>query len=75
LGATRSLDSPYGQKLKITIPKGAQPGERMRLRGQGVRTDKDSGDLLVEIEVIIPKNLTRFEEEEIRKAAERVGLI
>ncbi|NNE68749.1 MAG: J domain-containing protein [Rhodothermales bacterium] len=75
LGASRSLVTPHGRKLKLTIPKGTQPGERLRLRNQGVETEKDMGDLLVEIVVTIPKGLTRFEEEELRKAAEKANLI
>ncbi len=75
LGASRSVSTPHGRKLKLTIPKGTQPGERLRLRNQGVETDSDMGDLLVEIIVTIPKDLTRFEEQELRKAAEKANLI
>ncbi len=75
LGASRSVSTPHGRKLKLTIPKGTQPGEKLRLRNQGVETDSDMGDLLVEIIVTIPKDLTRFEEEELRKAAEKANLV
>ncbi|MFT4604486.1 MAG: curved DNA-binding protein [Rhodothermales bacterium] len=75
LGASRSLLTPHGRKLKLTIPKGTQPGEKLRLRNQGVETDSDMGDLLVEIIVTIPKDLTRFEEQELRKAAEKANLV
>jgi len=34
LGTTRTITTPYGQKLALTIPKGTQPGERLRLREQ-----------------------------------------
>jgi curved DNA-binding protein len=75
LGSTKSITTPYGRKLVLTIPKGSQPGERLRLREQGVQTDSGTGDLLVEIGVTVPTGLTRFEEEEIRKAAEKAGLL
>lgn len=75
LGASRSLLTPHGRKLKLTIPKGTQPGEKLRLRNQGVETGNDMGDLLVEIVVTIPRDLTRFEEQELRKAAEKANLI
>ncbi|MFT5143251.1 MAG: curved DNA-binding protein [Rhodothermales bacterium] len=75
LGASRSVTTPYGRKLKLTIPKGTQPGEKLRLREQGVETGDDIGDLFVEIVVTVPKGLTRFEEEEIRKAAQKANLI
>ncbi|MBO6574522.1 MAG: J domain-containing protein [Rhodothermales bacterium] len=75
LGGSRALSTPYGRKLKLNIPKGTQPGERLRLREQGVETESATGDLFVEIVVKIPSGLTRFEEEELRKAAEKANLI
>ncbi len=75
LGTTRHVTNAYGKRIKLTIPKGTQPGEKLRLRGQGVATDKGTGDLYVEIEVTIPKNLSAEQEVLLRKAAERAGLI
>jgi len=75
LGATRHTTNAYGKRIKLTIPKGAQPGEKMRLRGQGVRTEKSTGDLYVEIEVSIPKHLDANQERILREAIQRAGLI
>lgn len=75
LGSSRSIATPYGRKLKVNIPKGTQPGERLRLREQGVETDQEIGDLFVEVQIKIPTGLTRFEEEELRKAAAKANLI
>ena len=75
LGATRHVTTAYGKRIKLTIPKGTQPGDKLRLRGQGVATDKGTGDLYVEIEVTIPKNLSAEQEALLRDAAERAGLI
>lgn len=75
LGTTRRIETAYGKQIKLTIPKGTQPGEKFRLRGQGVQTDNGAGDLLVEIDVTIPKNLTSRQEQLLREAAEEAGLL
>ncbi|MBC8757636.1 J domain-containing protein [Kordia sp. YSTF-M3] len=51
--------------LKITIPKGSETGKRLRLKGKGMpKYGKQSsyGDMLVKLNVILPKNLTKQEE-------------
>ena len=72
LGTTRRIPTPYGQRLKLTIPPGTQPGERLRLKGQGVKTDGGPpGDLYVEVEVTIPDDLTAAQRDAIAEAAGR----
>ncbi len=75
LGTTRPLTGAYGQRLKLTIPPGTQPGERLRLREQGVRTADGAGNLYVEIRVTIPKDLTEEQREALRQAAVRARLL
>ncbi|NBC87271.1 MAG: DnaJ domain-containing protein [Bacteroidetes bacterium] len=75
LGTTRQIPTPYGQKVKVTIPAGSQPGEKLRLKGQGVDTDDGQGDLYVEIEVQIPENLTEEQRAKLRSAAEETDLL
>lgn len=67
LGHSQNIENAYGETVKLTIPAGIQPGEKLRLRGQGVRTDDGKGDLYVEIKVSIPRNLS----DEQRRALER----
>lgn len=62
--------------VKVTIPKGTSSGKTLRLRGKGMpvygKTDQ-YGDLLVNVNVIMPKNLTAEEErlfEELRALRE-----
>ena len=75
LGTTRLISNAYGKQVKLTIPKGTQPGDKLRLRGQGIVTDRHTGDLYVEIDVTIPKTLTPEQERALREAARRTGLI
>ncbi len=75
LGATRSITNAYGDRIKLPIHAGTQPGARLRLKGQGVRTAKRTGDLYVEIAVAVPENLTDKQREALREAAEKAGLL
>lgn len=75
LGTKRGISNAYGQQIKLTIPAGTQPGDRLRLREQGVVTDHGTGDLYVEIAVSIPRNLTPEQQEILRKVAKEGGLL
>ena len=50
---------------EIVIPPGTQPGETIRLKGEGVPYPKGSrrGDLLVQVQVSIPRELTPKQQE------------
>ncbi len=74
LGASRSIENPYGKRIKVSIPSGTQPGEKFRLKGQGIETDKAVGDLYVEVEVTIPRKLSEEQQKVIREAARKAGL-
>lgn len=73
LGTTRTITTAYGDTIKVTIPPGTQPGERLRLRGQGVKTNDASGALYVEIEIAVPRSVA--DEAALRAWAESEGLI
>src|SRR5690606_2111698 len=75
LGTTRSITNAYGRTIKLPVPAGTQPGERLRLRGQGVATCKHAGDLFVEIAVSVPRELTEEQRARLRRAAAEAGLL
>jgi molecular chaperone DnaJ len=56
-------------KVKIKVEPGTQPGKILRLRGKGLPdiNGYGKGDLLVNISVWIPKNLTRDEAASLEK--------
>ena len=74
LGTTRAITNAYGQTIRVAIPAGTQPGERLRLRGQGVVTDKRTGDLFVEVNVMVPRELSDEQRAELERTALRMGL-
>lgn len=54
------------QRVKLTIPAETENGKIFRLRGLGmpsIRNPKNKGDLLVKINVLLPKNLSKKEKE------------
>lgn len=71
LGTEFALPLLHGQH-KLTIPAGTQPGEVFRLRGKGMPDPhtKRVGDLLIEIQVEVPKKVAGRQEELIRELAE-----
>ena len=56
-------------KVKVNIPAGTQPGKILRLRGKGLPgvNSYGRGDLLVNIGVYIPQNLTSEEKQALEK--------
>ncbi len=74
-GTDIRVPTPYGQHLKLSVPAGTQPGEKLRLKGQGVKTDDGTGDLYVEIDVNIPENLSRKQRAVLHEAAEDANLL
>lgn len=62
-----TLDS----KVRVRIPQGTQDGTTLRVRGHGVRKrNGSSGDLLVTVEVAVPKDLDEGAMSALRKFAE-----
>ena len=80
LGAKVDVPTPKGT-VTLTIPKGAQTGQKMRLRGRGVKGhgSRADGDLFVTLKVLIPtesdekveelvKALEEYAPQDVRKA-------
>ena len=73
LGAEIEIPTLKGREM-LKIRPGTQPGEVSRLKGYGMPDPRGGnsrpGDLLVEIQVEVPKKLTGEQEELLRKLAE-----
>lgn len=68
LGTTVEIPTVDG-RVKIKIENGTQPGRILRLRGKGIPevNGYGRGDLLVQVNVWIPKNLDKEEKKVIEK--------
>ena len=71
LGCTLEVPTIHGTK-KLKIPKGTQPGQTFRLDGEGVPSLRGNGkgDMVVEIKVVIPKKISKRQEELLQEFAD-----
>ena len=71
LGATLPFETLDGEE-ELVIPVGTQSGREIRLRGRGVPVlqGRGRGDLIVTVVVDTPDNLTKEEDELLRRLAE-----
>lgn len=63
LGGKKEIETIAG-KLSVPVPKGSQSGSKLRLKNKGMPVygqPGQYGDLYVQLNVIIPKNLSREE--------------
>ena len=74
LGTTREVETASGKTVRLTIKPGTQPGARLRVRGQGVASDRGTGDLYVEVDVSVP-DLSESAADGLRTWAEGEGLV
>jgi molecular chaperone DnaJ len=70
LGTTLKIDS-FDGKVELELPPGTQPGETLVVKGAGVShlNRGGRGDLLVQVNVKVPTNLSSEEDQLIRKFA------
>jgi molecular chaperone DnaJ len=75
LGADVTVPLIGGESMDLDIPSGTQPGTVFRLSKQGMPRlrRRGRGDLLVEVEVAIPTDLTKEQEQALRHFGELHG--
>ncbi|MFT5700027.1 MAG: curved DNA-binding protein [Desulforhopalus sp.] len=70
LGAKVPVETADG-KVNLTIPKGAQNGSQLRIKGKGLHRKKGkTGDILVTLDVRLPSGLSAEEEQLLQSIAE-----
>jgi molecular chaperone DnaJ len=70
LGGDIEVPTIDGEKVKVRVPAGTPSGRTLRVKGKGVKTSKATGDLLVTIDVAVPKNLNKDAEAAVKAFAE-----
>lgn len=58
LGATVEVPTLGGGPVKLKVQPGTPSGRVLRVKGRGVQTSKSTGDLLVEVQVVVPAHLS-----------------
>ena len=69
LGSKISVLTVDDRKVTLTLPRGTPSGKRFRVRGQGITHAGKTGDLLVEIQVVVPEQLTAEQEKLMKQFA------
>ena len=68
LGSRIDIEEPGGRLVKLRVPPGTQSGQQFRLRERGMPSLKNGqrGDLLVEVQLMLPKVLSEKTKELLR---------
>jgi len=74
LGSKVQVRTVDGKKVSIRIPASTPSGKRFRVPDQGVKKGEQHGDLIVEVEIVVPEKLTEEQEKMMREFAEAGGL-
>src|SRR3546814_4633 len=58
LGTELSVTGLDGARFALQVPAGTQHGACLPVRGQGLITPDGRGDLLVQVEVVVPQQMS-----------------
>lgn len=76
LGGELEVPTISGKRAKVRVPEGSQTGKQFRLRGKGMpqlNMPSVTGDMIIEVHVETPVNLTKKQKEKVRELAEEFG--
>ncbi len=73
LGGVVAVPTIEGKHINLAIPSGTQHGEEFRMKGEGAYSGLHRGDLFVTIHIVVPRNLSAREREELRKMQKELG--
>jgi len=73
LGAKVPLTLMEGKTASLTIAPGARSGSQLKLKGRGMpaRGKKRAGDILAELRIVVPDQLSEEEKELFERLAEQ----
>jgi molecular chaperone DnaJ len=74
LGTRLRVRTLTDKKVVLKIPAGTQPGRKFRIRGEGVSKGERRGDLLVNVQVNLPDQLSPEQLELFRQFSESAGM-
>ncbi len=56
-GAKIDLPTPHGI-ITVTVPPGTSSGKTLRLKGMGIQTQDRKGDLLAQLQIVLPREIS-----------------
>ena len=70
-GGKIDVPTPHGT-IMLTVPPGSSSGRKLRVKGQGVKAGSgEPGDLFAELEIVMPKNLSDEDRQQLAEIAQR----
>lgn len=69
LGANIEVPTLDGEPVTLKLKPATQSGSRHRVKGKGIQTASEFGDLIVTVEVVVPKDLTKQERAAVEELA------
>jgi molecular chaperone DnaJ len=69
LGADIEVPTIEGDTVRVRVPAGTPSGRTLRVKGRGVKHAKATGDLLVTVDVAVPRKLNHVGEEAVKAFA------
>lgn len=58
LGATIEVPTLGGETVRLRVQPGTPSGRVLRVKGRGVKSAKGTGDLLAEVQIVVPSHLS-----------------
>jgi molecular chaperone DnaJ len=74
LGTRLRVRTLGDKKVVLKIPAGTQPGRKFRIRGEGIAKGERRGDLLVNVQVTLPDELSPEQLDLFRQFSDSAGL-
>jgi molecular chaperone DnaJ len=70
LGTRLDVPTLDGSTVKVKVAEGTPSGRVLRVKGRGVKTAKQTGDLLVTVQVAVPRKLSKEARDAVEAFAE-----
>lgn len=70
LGATIEVPTLGGDPVRLKVAAGTPSGRVLRVKGRGVQSSKGTGDLLAEVQVVVPTHLDEAAKEALEQYAQ-----
>ncbi len=70
LGADIDIPTLDGSRVLLRLKPGTQNGSRHRVKSKGISTPRHTGDLIVTVDVVVPKHLTAEERVAVESLAQ-----
>lgn len=69
-GAKIDLPTPHGT-ITVTVPAGCSSGKSLRLKGMGIKAKERSGDLIANLQIVLPDEVSPEDVDLLKQLGER----